>query len=386
MQKQQKFNTKSPIIFNEVEYGKYLYDNACNEELRPKIYNTKELTVLAKYFRWILKLPEEEVKRKLIQFCNINYIGFDPDLKYQEINKVMEDAYKTEIRSCNGVPITKEEWAKIKLVADEKGQKILFVMLAIAKFNRLNPVIYEEEEEIVYTDTRLRCYLRTKDLFRLAKTSYRDIEDYYKNYEDYIGQGLVDLIPANKPKHILNFGDLSPREEDILVTIVDMDNLMEVFKSLSKVEGMKQCKRCGRWFEDRSDKRKLLYCSQCRKQPNEIDKAEEKKKTNKKQSRKEQVLENEVKLFTCVDCGEVFGKNRHNGVTKRCRACQEKYEYNLRHSSQVIRVCENCQKEFEISSKSKRKICDECYKEERKKYKAQKEKERREKIKASVDS
>ena len=51
MQKQQKFNTKSPIIFNEVEYGKYLYENSCNEELRPKIYNIKELTVLAKYFR-----------------------------------------------------------------------------------------------------------------------------------------------------------------------------------------------------------------------------------------------------------------------------------------------------------------------------------------------
>ena len=53
---------------------------------------------------------EDEVKKKLIQFCNINYIGFDADIKYQEINRVMEDAYKTEIRSCNGVPITKNEW------------------------------------------------------------------------------------------------------------------------------------------------------------------------------------------------------------------------------------------------------------------------------------
>ena len=31
MQKQQKFNTKSPIIFNEVEYGKYLYENYSEE-------------------------------------------------------------------------------------------------------------------------------------------------------------------------------------------------------------------------------------------------------------------------------------------------------------------------------------------------------------------
>ena len=361
MQKQQKFNTKSPIIFNEVEYGKYLYENSCNEELRPKIYNIKELTVLAKYFRWILKLPEEDVKRQLIRFCNINYIGFDPDVKYQEINKVMEDAYKTEIRSCNGVPITKSEWGKISLIEDDKAKKILFVMLAIAKFNRLNPVVYEEEESVIYTDTRLRCYLRTKDLFRLAKTSYRDINDYYKNYEEYIGKGLLDLIPSNRPKHILNFGEIECEEEDILVTIVDMDNLMEVYKKLSNVENMKQCKKCGRWFEDKSDKRKLLLCSGCRKQKNEIDKLEEEKVIKKKQSRKDQALESEIKLFTCIDCGEVFGKNKTNHKTKRCHKCQEIYEYSLKIKGTKTIVCTECGQEHNISAQRKVDICDKCY-------------------------
>lgn len=371
MPKQQKFNTKSPIIFNEVEYGKYLYENSNNKDLLPKIYNIKELTVLAKYFRWILKLPEDEVKKKLIQFCNINYIGFDSDIKYQEINRVMEEAYKTEIRSCNGVPITKDEWDKIQLIEDEKGKKILFVMLAIAKFNRLNPVVYEEEDEKTYTDMRLRCYLKTKDLFKLAKTSYRDINDYYKNYEEYIGKGLLDLIPSNRPKHILNFGELEAREEDILATIVDMDNLIEVYKKLNEVQNMKQCKKCGRWFEDKSDKRALLLCEGCRKQKNDTDKAEEIKEINRKQSRKEQALENEIKLFTCIDCGEVFGKNKFNGITKRCKKCQERYEYSLKHSNIVKRICSVCGEEFEISSKSKRKMCDGCYKEYRRKQKTE---------------
>ena len=371
MPKQQRFNTKSPIIFNEVEYGKYLYENSNNKDLLPKIYNIKELTVLAKYFRWILKLPEDEVKKKLIQFCNINYIGFDADIKYQEINRVMEDAYKTEIRSCNGVPITKDEWDKIQLIEDDKGKKILFVMLAIAKFNRLNPVVYEEEDEKTYTDMRLRCYLKTKDLFKLAKTSYRDINDYYKNYEEYVGKGLLDLIPSNRPKHILNFGELEPREEDILATIVDMDNLIEVYKKLSEVQNMKQCKKCGRWFEDKSDKRALLLCDKCRKQKNDTDKAEEIKEIDRKQSRKEQVLENEIKLFTCVDCGEVFGKNKFNGITKRCKKCQEQYEYNLKHSNIVKRTCSVCGEDFEVSSKSKRNMCDKCYKEYRRKQKTE---------------
>lgn len=377
MQKQQKFNTKSPIIFNEVEYGKYLYENSNNKDLLPKIYNIKELTVLAKYFRWILKLPEDEVKKKLIQFCNINYIGFDSDIKYQEINKVMEDAYKTEIRSCNGVPITTNEWDKILLVEDEKGRKILFVMLAIAKFNRLNPVIYEEEDEVIYTDMRLRCYLKTKDLFRLAKTSYRDINEYYKNYEEYIGKGLLDLIPSNRPKHILNFGDLEPREEDILATIIDMDNLMEVYKKLSEVENMKQCKKCGRWFEDKSDKRALLLCEGCRKRQNDTDKAEEIKEINRKQSRKDQTLESEIELFTCIDCGEVFGKNKKNKVTKRCHKCQEKFNRESRLKGDKHLVCTECGKEFVVSSKAKRTVCEDCYKKLRRQYKTQKDREYR---------
>ena len=85
---------------------------------------------------------------------------------------------------------------------------------------------------------------------------------------------------------------------------------MEVYKKLSDVENMKQCKKCGRWFEDKSDKKKLLLCSNCRKQKNETDKLEEDKAIKKKQSRKDQVLEGEIKLFTCIDCGEVFGKSK----------------------------------------------------------------------------
>lgn len=368
MQKQQKFNTKSPIIFNEVEYGKYLHENALSEELRPKIYTIKELTVLAKYYRWILKLPEEEVKTKLIQFCNVNYIGFDLDIKYKEINKAMEDAYKTEIRSCNGVPITKNEWEKINLIEDEKGKKVLFVMLAIAKFNRLNPIIYEEEEEVIYIDNRLRCYLKVKDLLKLAKVSYRDINDYYKNYEEYVGKGLIDLIPANRAKHILNFGDLEYQEEDVLIVINDMNNLMEVYKKLNNEANMKQCKRCGSWFEDKSESGMLQLCSSCRKQKNATDKKVEEKEINKYRSRQDQRAENEIKIYTCIDCGNVIGRHKKNHKSIRCSKCQEEFEYKSKLKGNKVIQCANCGKEIIVSSKSKKSLCEDCYKEYIKEY------------------
>ena len=368
MQKQQKFNTKSPIIFNEVEYGKYLHENALSEGLRPKIYTIKELTILAKYYRWILKLPEEEVKTKLIQFCNVNYIGFDLDIKYKEINKAMEDAYKTEIRSCNGVPITKNEWEKINLIEDEKGKKVLFVMLALSKFNRLNPIIYEEEEEVIYADNRLRCYLKIKDLLKLAKVSYRDINEYYKNYEEYVGKGLIDLIPANRAKHILNFGDLEYQEEDILIVINDMNNLMEVYKKLNNEANMKQCKRCGSWFEDKSESGMLQLCSSCRKQKNATDKKAEEKEINKYRSRQDQRAENEIKIYTCIDCGNVIGRHKKNHKSIRCSKCQEEFEYKSKLKGNKVIQCVNCGKEVIVSSKSKKSLCEDCYKEYIKEY------------------
>lgn len=368
MQRQEKFNTRSPMIFNEEEYGRYLDENAQSEFLRPKIYTIKELTVLAKYYRIVLKLPEEEVKTKLIQFCNINYIGFDLDIKYREINKVMEEAYKTELRSCNGVPITKNEWEKIKLIEDEKARKILFVMLAVAKFNRLNPIIYEEEEDIVYTDMRLRCYLKTKDILRLAKTTYRNKEDFYLNYEEYVGKGLLDLLPSNRPKHILNFGDIEYKEEETLITITDMDNLIEVYKKLNKEANMKQCQNCGRWFEDKSESGQLRLCSGCRKQKNASDKREESKAIKKYQSRKDQSAESEIKLYTCIDCGAVIGRNKKNHKSVRCKKCQKEFEYKSKLKGNKLLTCKKCGKQVIVSSKSKRELCDDCYREYKKEY------------------
>lgn len=100
-----------------------------------------------------------------------------------------------------------------------------------------------------------------------------------------------------------------------------------------------------------------------------------------------------IKPYTikCKKCGKEFEPSPKN-KTNLCPECykeeRNKYnagfdERNIHHEprlkgdriTQIVKKCLSCGKEFVATGNSKREICDECYKEIRKKYVAQKVKE-----------
>ena len=147
-----------------------------------------------------------------------------------------------------------------------------------------------------------------------------------------------------------------------------MNNLMEVYKKLNNEGNMKQCKRCGSWFEDKSESGMLQLCSSCRKQKNATDKKAEEKEINKYRSRQDQRAENEIKIYTCIDCGNVIGRHKKNHKSIRCSKCQEEFEYKSKLKGNKVIQCVNCGKEVIVSSKSKKSLCEDCYKEYIKEY------------------
>lgn len=369
------------MIFNENKYGEYLYNNYKNEELKPKIYTIKELSVIAKYLRCTLKQPSDEVKNNLIKFCNINYIGFDEDVKYQEINKAMEIAYSTELRTCNEVVITKGEWEQIQKLSTPKGQRLLMVILAVSKFNRINPIVFcgPEEKEVKkeFKDQRLRCYLKTKDLFKIAKLSFANRQEYYDIIGECVQLGLVDLIPSNRVKMVLNFGSVNevPKEE-IQVTIKDMTQIVDIYNSLNGKGKIKQCVRCGEQFVDNSASGRMRLCTKCHNPRATQDKKNTGECNGKLQFCEDHTQEEKTKLITCIDCGITFGVDIKNHKTIRCRRCQALYKNQQRRKPVKTIVCQQCGQSFETHS-DKKVLCDACYKESVK----QKDRQRKNKTK-----
>ena len=340
------------MIFNEKEFGKFLYEHQTDTILPPKTYTVWELTILAKYLRQELKKSEKEIKNGIIKFCNLNYPGFDVDVEYEKINKVMVECYKTDLRQCIPVPITRSEWENIQKCSTEKTQKLLFAILAVAKFNRLNPVVFleEDEEEVIYEDTRLRCNETETNLYKLMKITLADSKDKFAPYGELGKQGLnlIEAVNSNKIKRILNFGELEPKKEDILIEIEDFNNLPDYFLALQENKRIKYCEDCEKIFIDKSKNNLQRKCCNCKK------------------SEKPNIKERKF----CLDCGkEIIIKHNSQESQVRCKECQRKFENKKKvEKYQKIAmktkeiICEDCGKVVEINAKNNSTTrCSECY-------------------------
>ena len=339
------------MIYNERDFGKFLYEHQTDTILPPKTYTVWELSILAKYLRQELKKSEKEIKNGIIKFCNLNYPGFDVDVEYEKINKVLIECYKTDLRGSVPVPITKNEWENIQKCSTEKIQKLLFAILVVAKFNRLNPVLFLEsdEDEKKYDDARLRCNETEANLYKLMKIGFADIKDKFLPYGELGNQGLklIEAVNSNKVKRILCFGDLEPKEKDILIYIEDFNKLPDYFLALKENKRIKKCEECEKIFIDSSKNNLQRKCEDCKK-------AKKIKKTERK---------------FCVDCNkEIIIKFNNQPSQIRCKDCQkknetkkktEKYQQIAIKTKKII--CEDCKKEIEVPSTYRRNRCDNCY-------------------------
>lgn len=408
------FMLKSPIIFDEEHYGEYLYSNKTSTVLVPKVYTIKELTIYVKYLRSKIYDTEEEVKKELIKFCQLNWIGFESEIEYERINAAMKAGYETKLRTYTPIPITKTEWEAIKLISEEKWQRWLFGILVIAKYNRLNPIISEEgEEETNYADTRLRCNLSEQELSKIMKIRFTEDIDNLKAYKEYMEYNLIEIPFAKKLKRILNFGEIEANENDILLRI---DNYYQIPFYFDKLNGnplLRTCITCGDFFVVGSEKSRNKRCKYCKPKSKEEKEKEYKRYPYKKATDKEKIQRRGI----CIDCEKKFNTKvnviSYKGKTPiekkvRCDECQKKYSYQkklkgdrtilcescgksatvnskrkkdlcdncytkeLSTKGKKFLICENCGEEFVASSKIKRTICEKCYKEYRKEYKKQK--------------
>ena len=240
------------------------------------------------------------------------------------------------------VKVRKSELDYISSFNDIKKEKLLFCYLAVAKFmdmSRATPSHWEGESDSA--------------IFKMARVSIPVTErDYYIN----------EMING-EPRALIHFAlkndDLSKRidyisddENDPVVLELDESNYYELaftYLNWKNGGGYKKCECCGRLFRVK----------------------------HKAMGKDEQ--------------SELNRGNR----TQYCRKCSPAYEptykgkddMSLDYEPKKI-ICQKCGDEVYLDSymNTETYMCKECYGEYRKKYKAEKEKERRARLKENVDS
>lgn len=235
------------IILDEKAYAESLIKNG-SQSLYPKV---KDVTFLAKYYYYI-GLSTSEVKLKLKEYCFKTDKNFNMVVNGWKIKSAINTAKRYRLKTIFPIMVTKAEVETIKQWKDYNYQKILFVLIVMAKFSK-------------YSNTRIKSTVKTKainnfyanetaiDIFKMARIFVRKNKRYDMFYKFHIA-GILDFTRHDsfKIKCIVENS-----EPEIVVT--DFDNLVLHWQRFCG-EPVAGCK-CGRLFLRRSNRHSM--CRQC---------------------------------------------------------------------------------------------------------------------------
>lgn len=225
------------LIFYEKEYAQHLLKNGFSTFM-----SQRDLNLLARYFKSI-GMNSSKIREGLLEFCKKYNTGFNELLYEVNIRRAVESCKKYHMREHMDIIITQEELNSIRTLSDYKQQKVLFVMLVIAKFFKLNPAAIEVREHDYYVNAKFA------QIVKLAKVN-------------------VDKAERNSILYALNSSGLIETnlfggyritfvsEGDTAITITDMDNMVAFFPFF--------CSKCGKQMDKKLPRHDM--CKECYKE------------------------------------------------------------------------------------------------------------------------
>lgn len=230
-------------IFYEEEYAKNLLKNGFTSFM-----NFDDLSVLARYFKYIGK-NKTQIKKSLIEFCEKWNPDFNEILARNKIENAVKVVDKYGIRFPMDVNITNSELEKIKSAGNYKKQKILFVMLVIAKYFKYNDTNLDKNRESKCS-SRFFANENMTNILKMAKVNISKKERIDIQHE-LQESGFITSIGAKSFEiHIID------DNSDISIIVTDMNNIIDFYPYKNEII----CENCGKIIE----KPKMRnICNQC---------------------------------------------------------------------------------------------------------------------------
>jgi hypothetical protein len=212
------------------------------------VLNRKDLLTLAKYY-FSIGFVGNKLKKELIDFCKQYSSGFNEIIHRNTILEAIKNAEKYTMKLNNSVCITNSEINIIKELP-EKYAKVLFIMLAHAKYNKNNNTLRDQKKIKLSEKYYFKKTLR--DALGMAKTYMQENEiKIMKHFLD-AENGYISATEVGKQTWEVCIVD---NDSDIEIIINDMNNVIDFFPSF--------CEKC-KINIDRSEKaKKHKLCKEC---------------------------------------------------------------------------------------------------------------------------
>ena len=236
------------LILNEEEYAKSLYEGK-NKDVKSVMAKIRYIT---RYLVHSMLESDDDVYRLSVEWMNKHHDNFDESCYSNLISDAIKKAYQYPFYVIDSIKITKSELDIISSLNNLRAEKVLFVMLCMAKQQRLANG---------FTNGLVKYSIT--DLCKLARISVPADDREYILYE-IVQKGFLDYPKKNDTQclivNFMNFDDVVLELDE-----VDCQELAYVYLSWkNNGKGYTRCQRCNRLMKQSKTKPKK-YCEDCAK-------------------------------------------------------------------------------------------------------------------------
>lgn len=236
------------MIINELKKAEYILENGIDES-----HFTFELSLLAKYYIYQGK-KISETRQILLEYCRKNIDWWNEVLHIQKIDNAMLIAKKYRLKVPVDIIITLPEMTSIQSADNKDYQKLLFILLVLAKEEKYNNP--NKQSDKLPNDFGYYCNgdLIFDEAVRLAGLKW-GIKTKHKARNELYNLGLVNMTLGGAIK-ILYGANGHP-----CLAVSNWDNpILDYLKYLGDTR-IKKCLECSDLFIKRSNRQML--CPSC---------------------------------------------------------------------------------------------------------------------------
>lgn len=273
------------FILNEEKYAKDLYEGK-NQDVKSVMAKIRYIT---RYLIHLEHKNDDDAYKDTVRWMKENHDNFDESNYSNLISDAIKGANKYPFYNISSIKITKSELDAISSLDNLRAEKVLFVLLCMAK-----------QQAVANGFTGGLVKYTITDICKMARISVPADDREYILY-NIVQKGLLNCPKKNDTKClIVNFID-DDGETALELDEIDCQELAYVYLNWKNDgKGYTRCQKCNRLIKQ-SKTRPRKYCEECAKY--------------------EPVGE---KTLVCVDCGTEFKVDGSNKRTYRCTKCQHK--------------------------------------------------------------
>lgn len=291
------------LILNEQKYAQEIYDGK-NNDIKSIISRIRYIT---RHLLHTEQKSDADNYTESVQWLKQHHDNFNESCYSNLISDAIKKAYKYPFYRIDHIAITQSELDTIASLDDPRAEKVLFVLLCMAK-----------QQSVANGFTNGLVKYSLADLCKMARISVPADEREYILY-NIIQKKHLDYPKKNNSQClIVNFIDNESDAVLMLDEVCCTELAYEYLKWKNDNQGYDRCEFCGKVIKQyKSHPRR--FCKECESVVGEVDDG--------------------TKVVKCIDCGKPVYVSPLNTKTCRCDECQDTYRKNyMRQLMQQKRV------------------------------------------------